>query len=150
MSISFTLVIQPVGKRRARHGRISFKDGRSIPTTYKDEKQVLEEDKLLALLYSHRPETPMPGPIALMVRIYLPLPKSKSKVWKELARDGWERPVGKPDLDNLLKHFKDVCKGIFWYDDAQVVEYLQGTGKFYGDPPRWEVLIRTIHNRPSK
>ena len=54
------------------------------------------------------------------------------------------RPTTKPDLDNLLKQFKDCAKGIFWEDDKQVVEYLPGTGKYYGSPARWEIVIEGV------
>jgi len=43
-----------------------------------------------------------------------------------------------------------VCKGVFWQDDKQVVEYLPGTGKYYGDPARWEIEIETMDQAVSR
>ncbi len=60
------------------------------------------------------------------------------------------RPTTKPDLDNCIKNLKDVCKGVFWQDDKQVVEYLPGTGKYYGDPARWEIEIETMDQAVSR
>ena len=74
---------------------------------------------------------------------YLPIPK-KSKKWMAAAMSGEIRPIVTPDLDNLLKHIKDCCKGIFWSDDKQVVGYLPETGKYYGSPPRWVFELVTL------
>lgn len=114
---------------------------KSYVQAYKAKEQEREEDKLIALLYRHRPAKPFEGPVWLGMKAYLPIPSSKSKQWKTAALAGEIRPTTKPDVDNLLKHLKDCCKGIFWKDDKQCVGYLLGTGKYYGDPPRWEIEI---------
>ena len=44
-----------------------------------------------------------------------------------------EDHVKKPDLDNLIKAFKDAAKGILWHDDSQVVQMT--ARKAYGDKP---------------
>lgn len=139
MGLSFTILIPPKAQKRARH---AARGGFSV--TYKDKGQRMEEDRLIALMYEHRPPEPLQGPLSLRVKAYLPIPKSKPMRWKMAALLGSIRPTTKPDLDNLLKNIKDVCTGIFWKDDRQIVEYLEGTGKYYSDLPRWEIEIEEI------
>lgn len=139
--MKFTIVLPPKGQKRAR-GRAFISNGRAIAgKPRKEEGQVLEEEKMLGLLYEYRPEVPLTGPILLGLKCFLPIPKSLSKKKRAAALAGEIRPTTKPDLDNMIKHFKDVCKDIFWVDDKQIIEYLAGTGKYYGDPARWEIEI---------
>lgn len=43
-------------------------------------------------------------------------------------------PVVRPDLDNLIKGAaQDAGNGILWIDDSQIVQYGEGTGKYYAD-----------------
>ena len=150
--LRFTLNITPKAQKRARRGTIRTKTGQTIHVTHKDKDQEMEECKLQAflnLLYVHRPASPFTGPIVLGVRASLPIPASKSKKFQAAAQAGETRPTTKPDLDNLIKHLKDCCKGVFWADDKQVVEYLPGTGKYYGDVPRWEIEIRPFIPGPG-
>jgi Holliday junction resolvase RusA-like endonuclease len=152
MPIYCTIILPPEAQRRARSrtflkstGKLNPKTGREIKIpisrTHKAPEQQTSEEKLLALLYQHRPAAPAPGPLLLGVRAYLPIPKSFSKKKKAQALANELRPTTKPDLDNLIKHLKDVCKGIFWEDDKQIVGYLPSTGKYYGEPARWEIVI---------
>lgn len=141
--MEFTIILEPIPQKRARSRAINS-NGRAYAMTYKAPGQRQDENKLMALMYAHRPPVPLSGPLALGIKAYLPIPKSKSKKWQAAALAGEIRPTTKPDLDNLLKHFKDCAKGIFWADDKQVVEYLPGTGKYYGYPARWEVVIEGV------
>jgi Holliday junction resolvase RusA-like endonuclease len=84
----------------------------------------------------------MDGPLVLGVKAFLPVPKSKPKKFRAAALAGSIRPTVKPDLDNLLKNIKDCMTSMnFWNDDRQVVQYLPGTGKYYGLSPRWEIEL---------
>lgn len=139
MRIEIVVPIEPKAQKRARHGVVN---GRAI--AYTDSKQRTEASKLHALLYEHRPSTPWDGPVILGVKAYLPIPASKAGKWKVAAESGAIRPTTRPDLDNLLKMLKDVMSGIFWKDDRQVVEYLPGTGKYYGRIPRWEIVVESL------
>jgi len=140
-SIELSIPIVPKAQKRARHRIVKTKDGRIFGTTYKDTGERTEEQKFMALLYEHKPDVLITGPIYLGVMAYLPIPKSKSKKWQLAALMGDIRPTSKPDLDNLIKFLKDCMTGIFWKDDAQIVEYLDGTGKYYSANPRWEITI---------
>lgn len=138
--VSFTMIIPPKGQMRARHMARAIGEGKVFSTTYTDKKQTQENRRLEALLMENRPEKPFKGPIMLGINAYLPIPKSMPKRQRETALSGDLRPIKKPDLDNLFKQLKDCMTGIFWEDDRQVVGYL-ASGKFYGDPARWEVRL---------
>jgi Holliday junction resolvase RusA-like endonuclease len=139
--IRFTITLPPKAQMRSRSRAVTTDDGKAFAMNYKAGKQRGEERKLEALLYEHRPAQPFDGPVWLGVKAYLPIPQSKSKGWKAEALAGVVRPTTKPDLDNLLKQIKDCMTGIMWLDDKQVVGYLPGTGKYYGNPVRWEIEI---------
>lgn len=135
--MKIVIPITPVGQMRAR----SCVRGRHAGT-YKDKKQESREASLAAFLVQHKPVDRLSGPLMLGVKVFLPIPSSKSKKWQEQARSGLLRPTVKPDLDNAIKHLKDVLTALeFWEDDKLVVGYLPDTGKYYSDCPRWEVEI---------
>ncbi|MDY0258488.1 MAG: RusA family crossover junction endodeoxyribonuclease [Desulfovibrio sp.] len=135
--MKITVKIVPKAQMRARHGVVN-----GFSRTYKDKRQVVEEEALMALLGPYQPAQPMQGQLLLGVKAYMPIPASKTKTFKTLARKGVVRPTTKPDLDNLLKHVKDCLSKLrFWGDDKLVVGYLPHTGKYYSDEPRWEIEI---------
>lgn len=135
--ISFTINLAPVGQMRARH---SARGG--FAKTYKAKEQRAREDKLRLFLHEHRPAEPFDCPVELCVKAYMPIPKSWPKKKRAQALAGTIRPTTKPDLDNIIKHIKDVMNELFWTDDKLVVGYGSGTGKFYSDQPRWEIVVR--------
>ncbi len=47
------------------------------------------------------------------------LPRPKSKVWKTKEMPSYPHTI-KPDIDNLIKSFKDALNGVVWKDDSQV------------------------------
>lgn len=49
----------------------------------------------------------------------------------------------KPDWDNLCKNLMDVCNGILWYDDAQIV-LIEKISKVHGMTPRIELEFEAI------
>lgn len=146
--MKITIPIEPVGQMRARHGRIKTKSGQVISKTFKADVQADREETLKTYLARYQPAQPFSGPLMLGVRAYLSIPRSKSKKWQAQAAAGEIRPTKKPDLDNILKHVKDcLSQMIYWTDDAMVVEYLPGTGKWYSDHPRWEIEIIPLEAR---
>ena len=138
--ISFTIIMKPRGQARHRHRQVSTKDGRTFSQAYKTKDQIRDEKNLAYLMLEHRPPQPLQGGIALSIRAYLPIPQSKPKKWMEKALNGEIAPETKPDASNILKHFEDVGRGIFYHDDKQIHEVR--LVKRYGDPPRYEVEIR--------
>jgi Holliday junction resolvase RusA-like endonuclease len=141
--VKFTIIIPPKGQMRARSRAIS-RDGKSFAMTYKAGKQRKEEHRLAALLFEHRPETPMTGPVCLIINAYMPIPESKPKKFKAAALAGIERPTTKPDADNIGKAVLDVMNGVFFQDDKQIVS-LQ-LEKHYGAPARYEISIEELRS----
>lgn len=139
--LNFKVNIEPVGQMRARHGAFK-RGGKVISKTYKHETQEEREESLAALLAKHVPPQPFSGPLALKVRAVFSIPQSWSQKKKLQAFNGEIRPTKRPDLDNIIKHIKDVMTNLrFWTDDALIVEYMPGTGKFYGVDPYVEITI---------
>ena len=143
--MKFTIPISPKAQKRAR-SRAVQSGGQTFSMTYTDKDQRTEQNRLMALMYEHRPPEPLQGPLLLGVKAYLPIPKSKPKKWQAAALAGDIRPISRPDTDNLIKQIKDCANRAMWGDDCQVVEYLPGTGKYYDDGggTRWEIEIVTL------
>lgn len=140
--LSFTIPIEPRGQARAKSRALRTKEGRIMAVTYKDGKQRREEGKLAALIAPHCPPVPFAGPLTLEVTAYFPTPTAWSRRKKAEALAGNIAYVKKPDLDNIVKHLKDVMSGMVYRDDRQIVG-LAAT-KHYGDPPRWVVTVREV------
>ena len=141
MSLVMTLPIIPKPQMRARHGRT--KGGFSV--TYKAPEQQQAEENLCALLLPYRPRLHMEGPLKLIVAAYLPIPRSWPYKRQVAASHGLERPTGRPDLDNLMKHLKDcLTQTCFWQDDKQVVAL--EAAKYYGFSPKWIVYLEALND----
>lgn len=80
---------------------------------------------------------------ALRVHIYsvFPIPTSWSAKKRAAADEGYIRPTGKPDIDNLMKTV-DGFNGVIWRDDSQIVD--TAVLKIYGDKPTFRVEIWEI------
>jgi len=82
-------------------------------------------------------QSPLIGDLKVTFRFYMRPPKKKAR----------ERPGGRPDLSNLIKNVEDAANGILWRDDAQIVAYGEGTGKYYDFvtlEPRIEIEIEEV------
>lgn len=134
-AIKFTIPIEPVGQMRARHTSAG-----KFSRTYKAKQQQSAENRLLAFAVEHRPAEPMDGPLEVRIDAYMPIPKSFSRMKRQMAMDGELRPTKRPDADNIAKHLLDCFNGIFWTDDKNIVGLM--VRKFYSDTPRWEVEIK--------
>lgn len=122
----------PRGKERVK----TASDGHS----YTPERTVAFEGRLAhaaALVMGER--IPLDGPLELDVRMYMPVPRSKSNKWKADAIAGRIRPTVKPDWDNGGK-LTDALNRIVWIDDTQIVD--GRVRKFYSERPRTEVRVR--------
>lgn len=135
--ISFTIPLAPRGQARARSTVVN-----GHARTYKAAKQRLAEESLAALIAPHCPPEPWTGAVELYMRAFLPIPRSWSRKKRTAALAGQILPTVKPDLDNTLKHLKDVLSGMVYRDDRQITDIK--AGKRYGDPPRWEVIVREV------
>ncbi len=130
----------PVGQKRARSGK-GF--------VYKDKTQKLREESLLFYLAPYRPTEPLTGPVRLWVTAWMPIPASWPQ-WKQtLAGDEGFYVDKTPDLDNIVKHLKDVMTQLrFWEDDRQVAELR--AEKRYRQEPGWWILVGPLYRLPEK
>ena len=126
---------KPIAKKRprfARHGK--------FVRTY--NKQETEESKFLWEVRQQINQKPLKGAISLVIRFYMPIPKSTSKKRYQLMEKALIPHIKKPDLDNLEKFVSDCLKGEAWVDDSQVVH--SDTKKEYSANPRTEILIMEV------
>ena len=137
--IKFTVYGSAVPKARPKMVMNKY-TGR--PHMYTAEKTRNWEDSVLGQSLAHKPDKLIEGPIWLMIKIFKQIPKSWSKKKYMQAINGEILPTGRPDLSNYIKSIEDAENGIFWSDDGQVVSYLEGTGKVYGDEPKVEIEIQ--------
>lgn len=132
--MKITIYGEPKAKKRHR----TYRRGNFVGAYNPSEA---DENNIRWQMIRHKPPQPLQGAIALGVKIFRSIPKSFSRKKHREALEQRVRPVTKPDLDNYLKLIKDSANGILWKDDSQVVEYLPGTGKYYGEVPRWEIEV---------
>ncbi len=142
LRIFFEIPLAPTAQRRFRIGRIG-KHARA----YKDGEQELNEATILTHIIKHAPAEPLQGALELTVRACLPLPKTKEKQWLKKAEagklTGADRPITRPDIDNLVKQIADCMTAArFWEDDKQIVSLT--ANKFYSRVPYWEIEVREI------
>lgn len=139
----FVVQGEPVAKGRPR----ACRRGASVATYTPDETRKAEEDFILQAK-RHRPPTPLLGGVRLKVISYRGIPESWTENRKRLARCGFIGPTSKPDWDNLGKLVSDAMNGIFYKDDAQVIECT--VVKMYASSdPRTEVTIEGIQEAGS-
>lgn len=121
--------------------RLKFAKRGAYIHTYIPETTMKAEQNFILQSLAHRPKELICGPVMLGLKIIRSVPKSMSKKNQPLALDEILRPTTKPDLSNYIKLIEDAMTGIFYRDDAQIVGYLPGIGKYYGLTPRIEVTI---------
>ena len=84
---------------------------RGKPMFYDTAKLKAARSVFESLLRKHRPETPIEGPVALIVDWHFATKSHKEGTYR----------VTRPDTDNLQKLLKDCMTHVgFWNDDAQV------------------------------
>ena len=79
-------------------------------------------------------------PVTVAIYITVPIPQSYSKKRTEACLSGSEKPIKKPDIDNIAKCFLDAMNGVVYHDDSQVLT-LHIT-KVYGTVGMVEVMVR--------
>ena len=128
--MEFKLIIpgRPVAKRRPRFAR----RGKFV-MTYNDQET--EEGRVLWEVKQQWKTEAIDGPIKCYFKFFMPWPKSISEKKKSLL----PRHVKRPDLDNLLKFYKDVFTGTVWKDDSQV--WAISAIKAYHENPQTEIIL---------
>lgn len=134
------LVIVVPGEPRGK-GRPRFVSTPRGGRTYTDAETVAYE-RMVAWCAKQAGATVLQGPINLIVRAYLQIPKSASKKRHADMVSGAERPTKKPDADNILKALSDGLNGIAFGDDTQIVDLT--ISKFWSLEPRLEIEISPV------
>ena len=129
------------GEAVSRKNKMGINKYTKKPYMYKAKDSSTWEESVTGQAIKHRPVKLITGAVKLGATFYRKIPKSMSKKKRAMAISGELRPTSKPDVDNLLKSFKDSLTGLVWCDDALIVEYKAGTGKWYAETPRVDVVI---------
>jgi Holliday junction resolvase RusA-like endonuclease len=129
---TFTIPGEPVAKARPKVTRagIAF-----------TPKKTVNYETLVKQLYweKHHGQIPMAGPLEMKVRAYFQIPKNVSKKKRLAMIAGLDRPLKRPDGDNIMKIIADSLNGIAYHDDSHIVTAT--VEKHWGEIPRVEVEI---------
>lgn len=79
-------------------------------------------------------------PCDIEFRAYFPTPKYYTKAQIFLAEIGADRPIIKPDFDNIEKSYADAFTGNIWFDDIVVLD--ASFKKYYSVLPRMEIDLK--------
>ena len=126
----------PKPKKRPR-----FRQFNGIVQSYTDKGTREYEDHVRLTSQTAMGTTePIETAVGVYLYIRLPIPQSHSKKRKEACLNGQEKPIKKPDIDNLAKSILDGMNKVIWQDDSQIVS-LHVT-KVYSNGSGVDVLIK--------
>lgn len=130
MTYRLTIPGPPVGKARPRVTRY----GTYTPKATKEYEALVR-----GLWLEEYGQTGLDGALRVEITAYFVPPKSASKRRRQDMLDGQERPIKKPDADNIAKAVLDALNGVAYKDDCQSVDI--AIHKYYGEPARVELII---------
>jgi Holliday junction resolvase RusA-like endonuclease len=138
MTFMLTYMVEgnPVGKGRPKFARRGNFVSTYTPTKTRDYEDLIKDAARKAIGSNELIETP----VTVAIYITVPIPQSYSKKRTEACLTGSERPIKKPDIDNVAKCFLDAMNDIVYKDDTQVLT-LHVT-KVYGTIGMVEVMVR--------
>ena len=87
-------------------------------------------------------------PCDVEFRAYFPTPKNYNKIETFMAEIGLDRPLVKPDFDNIAKLYSDMYNANIWLDDALTIRGC--CDKFYSVLPRVEIDLRFLNGVYNK
>ena len=134
-SVTIHVDVNPVPKGRPRFSKVG-----GFVRSYTPKKTSDYEAQVKAIAQQAMTREPLETPLAAFLYFRLPIPKSYPKKRITACLAGSERPIKKPDLDNLAKSVLDGLNGVVWKDDSQIVS-LHVT-KVYASAPGVDVHIR--------
>jgi len=134
-SLTFHVDINPVPKGRPRFSKVG-----GFMRSYTPKKTSDYETEIRTQAQAVMTREPLETPLAVYLYFRLPIPRSHTKKRQEACLNGSERPIKKPDIDNLAKSVLDGLNGVVWHDDSQIVS-LHLT-KVYARNPGIDLLIR--------
>lgn len=137
----------PTAKGRPRFSRRS---GRAYTPAKTAQAEGTLASRALALLSAHPDAASWPSHTALHLNavFVLPIPASWPAWKREAALADGVRPVGKPDVDNLVKLAKDALNGVLWVDDSQVVALT--AHKVYGAEPKTCIYVAELAHQTQR
>ena len=135
MQIVFDVPGDPKGKGRPRFARRG-----KFTKVYTDQK-TLDYETVIKLCAQNAMGSakPIEAPVGVYLYVRLPIPQSYSKKRKEACLNGSERPMKKPDIDNVAKAFLDAMNGTVYLDDTQVIE--MHVKKLYSEVSGVDVMV---------
>jgi len=134
--VTFMVEGNPVGKGRPRFAKRGKFVSTYTPTKTRDYESIIKDAAKQAMGNS----APLETPVTVAIYITVPIPTSYSKKRTEACLKGSERPIKKPDIDNIAKCFLDAMNEIVYMDDTQVLT-LHVT-KVYGTVGMVEVMVK--------
>ena len=82
-------------------------------------------------------------PCIIDINAYFKTPSYFNKTQTILAEIGLERPIFKPDWDNLGKKYSDMFNANVWLDDTLVID--GSIHRYYSILPRIEIRLRYLN-----
>ena len=138
IQITYSVPGEPRGK-----GRPKFARRGNFVKTYTDAKTASYEDQIRFYALKAMGDTKaIQGAVRVFISISMSVPKSYSKKRTEDCLNGSEKPLKKPDWDNVAKSICDAMNGIVYGDDTQIVE--AHVTKQYAAQSQVVVLIQEV------
>lgn len=128
--VQFHIDAEPVPKGRPKFSKVGGFMRAYTPKATSDYESIVRATAQQAMGSTD----PLETPVGVYLYIRLPIPQSHSKKRQEACLSGLEKPIKKPDIDNLAKSVLDGMNGIVWRDDSQIVSlhvtkvYASGSG----------------------
>lgn len=97
---------------------------------------------LATLAKKYAPVKPFAGPLYVEFQFAVVPPKRWTEAKRADAFRGLLHPMGRPDWDNYGKLASDALNGLFWNDDAQLVDVR--VRKLYRPSAAIHVYIREV------
>lgn len=138
-TVTILIAGETVPAGRPKFGTVRKRDGSSFVTAFTPattRKWQAEARFIAQQQMGNQP--PLSGALTLKLTVYLPIPKSLSRIKTDQALHGILRPTTRPDLDNYIKNL-DAFNNLVWYDDSQIVTLM--ASKHYSDRPRVEIIV---------
>ena len=129
-----------------KHGKPRFKVSSYPPEKQKNYMAAARDHAQIAMI-DERGE-PTRSPLVVHVEAVMPIPVSWPEYRRIEALSGIHPHAIKPDVDNFVKMALDICNGIVFHDDAQVVK-LSSDKRYCGRDHRTYLKIEVSEWRPK-
>jgi Holliday junction resolvase RusA-like endonuclease len=145
VEIHFVVVGNPSAQKRHRT-YTRGKGGRPLPFARQVDPSATDKADFIAQCRQWAPDSPILKPLRLEVRFFFPRPTGHYRTGKhadEVKANAPCWPTCRPDIDNCLKLVLDALNGVFFKDDAQIVQ-LDCSKQYVKNQPNTEVTIWTL------